>query len=92
MSSRQEGPADLRGKPFRSPQFAGCATDCQGGGAQHTVAMAGRSYGTGSVYVVRDARGRETWYGRWRSPRRRKGQPEARAPGGSRYPRAGRNQ
>ena len=33
-----------------------------------TVAMAKRSYGTGSLYVARDARGRETWYGRWQAP------------------------
>ena len=30
-------------------------------------AMARRSYGTGSLYSRRDARGRETWYGRWYS-------------------------
>ena len=28
--------------------------------------MARRSYGTGALYVRRDARGRETWYGKWR--------------------------
>jgi integrase len=36
--------------------------------ARKTVAMAKRSYGTGSLYVARDARGREAWYGRWQSP------------------------
>ena len=30
--------------------------------------MTKRSYGTGSLYVARDARGRESWYGRWQSP------------------------
>jgi Phage integrase, N-terminal SAM-like domain len=29
------------------------------------VDVAKRSYGTGSLYIVRDARGREIWYGRW---------------------------
>ena len=29
--------------------------------------MAKRSYGTGSLYASRDARGRESWYGRWNS-------------------------
>lgn len=29
--------------------------------------MSRRSYGTGTLYVRRDARGRETWYGRWYS-------------------------
>ena len=28
--------------------------------------MSRRSYGTGSLYVRRDAAGRETWYGQWR--------------------------
>ena len=28
--------------------------------------MARRSYGTGALYVRRDARGRATWYGKWR--------------------------
>ena len=28
--------------------------------------VARRSYGTGALYVRRDARGRETWYGKWR--------------------------
>lgn len=28
--------------------------------------MAKRSYGTGALYVRRDARSRETWYGKWR--------------------------
>src|SRR5436305_5351261 len=31
-------------------------------------ALTKRSYGTGSLYVARDARGRESWYGRWQSP------------------------
>ena len=35
-------------------------------------ASARRSYGTGSLYVERDARGREVWYGRWQSPGRGK--------------------
>jgi integrase len=30
-----------------------------------------RSYGTGRLYVQRDARGRESWYGRWRVGNRR---------------------
>jgi integrase len=30
-----------------------------------------RSYGTGSLYVRRDARGRESWYGRWHAAGRR---------------------
>jgi integrase len=29
-------------------------------------AVARRSYGTGALYIRRDARGRETWYGKWR--------------------------
>src|SRR3954453_3956727 len=29
--------------------------------------MSRRSYGTGSLYVRRDAAGRETWYGQWRA-------------------------
>ena len=29
--------------------------------------MARRSYGTGALYVRRDARGRATWYGKWRA-------------------------
>jgi integrase len=33
--------------------------------------MARRSYGTGSLYVRVDARGRESWYGRWRVGGRR---------------------
>jgi integrase len=33
--------------------------------------MARRSYGTGSLFVHRDARGRETWYGRWYAGGRR---------------------
>ena len=33
--------------------------------------MARRSYGTGSLFVHRDARGRETWYGRWYADARR---------------------
>ena len=33
--------------------------------------MASRSYGTGSLFVHRDARGRETWYGRWYAGGRR---------------------
>ena len=28
--------------------------------------VARRSYGTGALYVRRDSRGRETWYGKWR--------------------------
>lgn len=28
--------------------------------------MARRSYGTGALYIRRDARGRTTWYGKWR--------------------------
>ena len=35
------------------------------GHARDTVDMAKRSYGTGSLYTVRDGRGREIWYGRW---------------------------
>jgi integrase len=31
-------------------------------------ALTKRSYGTGSLYIARDARGRESWYGRWQSP------------------------
>src|SRR4051794_32358472 len=46
--------------------------------------MARRSYGTGSLYVRRDAHGREWWYGQWwagsRRPRRRIG--PRRQPGG----------
>jgi hypothetical protein len=34
-------------------------------------AMARRSYGSGSLFVRRDARGRETWYGKWYSGGRR---------------------
>src|SRR5215218_9513400 len=34
-------------------------------------AMARRSYGTGSLSVRRDARGRESWYGQWRISGRR---------------------
>lgn len=30
--------------------------------------MARRSYGSGSLFVRRDSRGRETWYGKWHSP------------------------
>ena len=30
-----------------------------------------RSYGTGQLYVVKGARGRETWYGRWRTGERK---------------------
>jgi integrase len=37
-------------------------------GPRDTVDVAKRSYGTGSLYVARDARGRESWYGRWQSP------------------------
>ena len=33
--------------------------------------MARRSYGTGSLFVHRDARGRETWYGKWYAGGRR---------------------
>jgi integrase len=33
--------------------------------------MARRSYGTGSLFVYRDARGRELWYGRWYAGGRR---------------------
>ena len=33
--------------------------------------MARRSYGTGSLYIHADARGRETWYGRWHAGGRR---------------------
>jgi len=33
--------------------------------------MPKRSYGTGQLFVHRDARGRETWYGRWRVGERR---------------------
>ena len=29
--------------------------------------MARRSYGTGSLIVRRDANGRETWHGKWRT-------------------------
>ncbi len=36
--------------------------------ARNTGSVAKRSYGTGSLYVARDARGRESWYGRWQSP------------------------
>ena len=36
------------------------------GGAGEVAAMARRSYGTGSLYIRRDARGRETWYAKWR--------------------------
>jgi len=36
--------------------------------ARNTIRVAKRSYGTGSLYVARDGRGRESWYGRWRSP------------------------
>ena len=36
--------------------------------ARETGVMAKRSYGTGSLYVARDARGRESWYGRWQAP------------------------
>jgi integrase len=36
--------------------------------ARNTVAVAKRSYGTGSLYVARDGGGRESWYGRWQSP------------------------
>jgi len=36
--------------------------------ACHDAGVAKRSYGTGSLYVERDSRGRESWYGRWRSP------------------------
>jgi len=39
--------------------------------ARNTVAMAKRSYGTGQLFVHRDARGRERWYGRWRVGGRR---------------------
>jgi integrase len=46
--------------------------------------MARRSYGTGSLYIRRDARGTETWYARWwvgdRQIKRRIG--AARSPGG----------
>src|SRR5262245_19058102 len=28
--------------------------------------VAKRSYGTGALYIRRDARGRDTWYGKWR--------------------------
>jgi hypothetical protein len=34
-------------------------------------AMARRSYGTGSLAVRRDARGRESWYGQWWAGTRR---------------------
>jgi integrase len=37
------------------------------GGALAFVDVARRSYGTGSLFVRRDARGRETWYGVWRA-------------------------
>ncbi len=39
-----------------------------GGQARKTVGVAKRSYGTGSLYSARDARGRESWYGRWQTP------------------------
>jgi integrase len=40
-----------------------------GSGENAIVARtAKRSYGTGSLYVARDARGRESWYGRWQLP------------------------
>src|SRR3954449_10137226 len=29
--------------------------------------MSRRSYGTGSLFIRRDAAGRETWYGQWRA-------------------------
>jgi integrase len=35
------------------------------GGVGENDAMARRSYGTGSLFVRRDSRGRETWYGKW---------------------------
>ena len=38
-----------------------CAERCREDGD-----MARRSYGTGALYVRRDARGRATWYGKWR--------------------------
>src|SRR4051812_47668294 len=31
------------------------------------VSMSRRSYGTGSLFIRRDAAGRETWYGQWRA-------------------------
>ena len=34
--------------------------------------VAKRSYGTGQLRVVRDAAGRESWYGRWRGGGRRR--------------------
>jgi integrase len=42
-----------------------CALAEQNGG------MPKRSYGTGQLYVVKGARGRETWYGRWRTGERK---------------------
>jgi len=38
------------------------------GEVRDTTPVAKRSYGTGSLYVARDSRGRETWYGRWQAP------------------------
>lgn len=61
-------PADGRAAIARSLRAARGRSAPADEPVRDTGAMAKRSYGTGSLYASRDARGRETWYGRWQSP------------------------